>query len=200
MDKAKLLLVDDDSLVLATFGKGLQEQGYQVELVNSAEEALDVAPRILPDLAILDIQMPEISGIDVARSLFEMGISSIFLTAYDNDEYVKNAVEYGALAYLIKPIDVVKAIPTIETALRRSQELTELRETKNRLSNALDTGHLVNTVVGMMMERHRLQRQDAFEIIRRKARSEQRKVRDVAAEILDAWDVINSLPTPVRKN
>ncbi len=192
MKVKKLLLVDDDGLVLSTFGKGLADHGYDVVLADSGEEALRVAEKEQSiDLAILDIRMPGLSGIEVAQSLKCLGIASMFLSAYDDKNYVKQAVDEGALGYLVKPIDVEKAIPAIESALQRALEIQALFDTKQRLDSALETGNQVNVVIGILMERHRLARQDAFELLRMKARSSRRKVKDIAEEMLGAWDMIN---------
>ncbi len=194
MTPRHLLLVDDDGLILATMSRELSEAGYGVRVADNGEEALiqtEIGPR--PNLAILDIHMPGMSGIELAARLRRLDIDSIFLTAYDDSSYVEQAIAGGALGYLVKPIDVGHAIPTIETALRRSEELRGLRQTAQRLDKALETGNLVNVVIGMLMERYRLHRDDAYELIRRKARSERRKVRQVAEEIMASWDQPNPL-------
>ncbi len=196
MKTKKLLLVDDDGLILATFGKGLQDIGYDVSLAYSGEQALRLAANESPpDLAILDIRMPGQSGLETAQGLKHLGIPSIFLSAYNDETYVKQAVAEGALGYLIKPLDVAKVIPAIETALERAQEIQQLHDTNKRLDGALETGNLVNVVVGMLMQRHHLGRQDAFELLRRKARTDRRKVKNVAEDILAAWDTFNQLTT-----
>jgi len=190
----KILLVDDDGLVLATFGKGLKDNGYLVSIADNGEEAVRIISEDgAPDLAILDMRMPGLSGLETAKALKQFDVPVIFLSAYDDDADVKQAVAEGALAYLVKPIDVEKAIPTIEAVLERAEEIRVLRNTEIRLDGALETGNLVNIAVGILMERHRLGRQDAFEILRKKARSEQRKVRDVAEAMLDAWHAFNLL-------
>lgn len=195
-EKKKLLLVDDDGVVRATFGRGLKDAGYEVSLAGSGEDGLQmVADGSQPDLAILDMRMPGLSGSETAQGLSQLEVSSIFLSAYDDETFVQQAVTNGALGYLVKPIDVEKAIPTIEAALQRARDLYELRATEKRLDGALETGKLVNVVVGVLMERYRLDRQGAFELLRRKARSERRKVKDVADEILDACDTVNQLLT-----
>lgn len=190
----RLLLVDDDGVALATFGKGLKDMGYDVLLADSGEVGLkQVTEGPPPDLAILDIRMDGMSGIEVAGELRELGIPSIFLSAFDDDEYVRQALEKGALGYLVKPINVDKAIPTIEAALKSAQDINVLKETEKRLDGALENSNTINVVVGMLMERHRLERQEAFELLRKKARGEQRKVKDMAEEILIAWETFNQL-------
>jgi len=194
MDSEKILLVDDDALVLATFGKGLKNLGYDIYAAENGKQGLIIAaenPSI--DLAILDMYMPGISGIEAAQGLAQLNISSIFLSAYDDKEVVTQAIDEGAMGYLVKPIDVDKAVPTIEAAIKRAKEIRSLVESKEKLSGALETGNLVNVVVGMLMERHRLNRQEAYEILRQKARSERRKVKRVAEEALTAWETFNSL-------
>ncbi|HEB57275.1 MAG TPA: response regulator [Gammaproteobacteria bacterium] len=201
MKTKKLLLVDDDGLILATFGKGLKDIGYEVSLAYSGEQALRLAANEPPpDLAILDIRMPGQSGFETAQGLKHLGIPSIFLSAYNDETYIKQAVAEGALGYLIKPVDVEKMIPTIETALERAQEIQHLQDANKRLDGALETGNLVNVVVGMLMQRHHLGRQDAFELLRRKARTDRRKVKNVAEDILAAWDIFNQLTTKTQKN
>ena len=200
MGRKTLLLVDDDGLVLATMSRELRESGYDVLIADDGEKGLALAARTPPpDLAILDIRMPGISGIELAALLRKNGIASIFLTAYDDRTYVEQAIAEGALGYLVKPIDVGRIIPTIETALHRSAELERLREKARRLGSALETGNSVNVAVGMLMEHYRLERNEAYELLRRKARSERRKVKEVADEVMAAWEEIDLLlPRPSR--
>lgn len=188
----RLLLVDDDDLVRATFGKELADRGFEVLLADSGKRGLDIASETLPiDLAILDIRMPEMSGLELAKHLSGLGVPWIFLSAYDDSETVTLATEQGAMGYLVKPIDTSQAIPTIFSAIKRSKEINELVKAESRLSGALETGNLVNVAVGLLMERQKLEKDVAFELIRKKARDQQRKIKDVAQEILSAWEKIN---------
>ena len=191
----RLLLVDDDALVLATFSRGLRDAGYRVLVAATGEEALAIIAQEYPDLAILDICMPGISGIDLSKQLYELGIPVVHLSAYDDRETLNSALEQGALGYLVKPIDVAKAIPTLETALRRADDLQQLQAKEGRLNRALETANVVNFAVGIIAERRRIDRQKAFDLIRNQARSERRKVKEVAREILDASDYINQFGT-----
>jgi len=187
----QILLADDDTLVLATFGRGLRDAGYQVLVAASGQEALEVAEKEEPDLAILDIRMPGMSGVETSRQMRALGIPVVHLSAYDDRETLESALEEGALGYLVKPIDVAKAIPTIETALQRASDLFKLQQSEARLSRALDTANVVNYAVGIISERHRITSQQAFDLIRDRARSERRKVKEIAREILDAAESIN---------
>ena len=197
MDSEKqqtLLLIDDDSLVLATFAKGLKDHGYEVLLAGDGRKGLQLAASDPPpDLAIIDMRMPEMSGIETARRLKQLGVPAMFFSAYDDEESVEQAVAEGAMGYLLKPIDVEKAVPTIKAALKRAQDLRESREAEKRLGGALETSNVVNVVVGMLMERHRMGRQEAFDLLRNRARSERRKVKDVAEELLESWEHFNLL-------
>ncbi|EXJ16715.1 ANTAR domain-containing response regulator [Imhoffiella purpurea] len=193
MYTSTLLVVDDDEVVLATFGKGLRDAGFLVELASSGSEALMKARSDPPDLAILDLRMPGLSGVDTADLMREMGVPVVFLSAYDDRESVEQAVSRGALGYLVKPIDAVRAIPGIRTALERAREIRDLLEQKERLAHAVDTGSLVNVAIGILMERHHIGRNEAFETMRERSRNERRKVREVAVDVLNAWQLINDL-------
>jgi len=192
-DTKKILLVDDDGLVLSTFGKGLKDNGYAVVLADNGQEAVDIVSQDKSiDLAILDMRMPGLSGAETAKLLTPLGVPVVFLSAYGEEESLNQAISEGALAYMVKPIDVEKAIPTIETALQSASDIKALYETEKRLQGALETGNQVNVVVGILMEQHKINRQSAFELIRKKARTEQRKVKDVADEMLVAWHKTNA--------
>ena len=122
MKHARLLLVDDDELVLATFGRALRSAGFDVGLAGSGEEALEIAGNEPPDLAILDLRMPGMSGIETATAMRELGVAVMFLTAYTEQELGNEVIEGGALGLLVKPIDLASAIPAIEAALERAAE------------------------------------------------------------------------------
>lgn len=189
----KILLVDDDRLVLATLANGLEQAGYAVQATGSAEEALRVLAVELPDLAVLDMRMPGQSGLDLARQLREMGeVPFIFLTAYSESDIVQRAAENGALGYVVKPVDIPQLVPAIEAALARAAELRKLRETEKQLQTALSEGREVSMAIGLIMERRRLDRQQAFELLRSTARSQRRKIGEVAQEVLAAAELLNA--------
>ncbi len=193
MTQTRLLIADDDGIILAIFGKGLRDAGYEVIEADSGEAALKMVTEKPVDLAILDVNMPGISGIDAACKMRELGIPVVFLSAYDGREMVEAAVSKGALGYIVKPIDVAKVIPTIKTALERAVDLRASKEAESRLNCALDTGKVVNVVVGMIMERYCVNQVEAFELLRQNARSKRRKVREVATDMINALEVLNQL-------
>lgn len=186
--KTRLLLVDDDRLVLSTLCSGLLDAGYEVDSAESAEEAeMLLASGMRPDLAIVDIRMPGQDGLYLARRLQELDhIPFLMLSAYNERGMVDQATRHGALGYLVKPLDPPRLVPAIEAALSRASELQGLRETRLQLQAALDAERAISVAIGLTMVQQRLGRQAAFELLRKQARSQRRKLGELAADIIQA--------------
>ena len=191
---AKILIADDDRLVLATIGKTLSKAGYDVITASDGKEALDLALEHRPDLAILDIRMPDPDGIETATRLQELaGTPFMIFSAYGNEDYVQKCVELGALGYLVKPLDPDQILPAVETALERAKEIKQLQTTTQQLQSALDSNRTTSIAVGLLMERFHLDRSSAFEKLRRHARSQRRKLAEVAEELVRSNELLNSV-------
>lgn len=181
-----LLLVDDDRLVLATLSMGLQHAGYRVSTAESSEEAeMLLAGGMRPDLAIVDIRMSGQDGLYLARRLRELDhIPFVMLSAYSEQHMIGQASQHGALGYLVKPLDTSQLLPAIEAALARANELQGLRETRAQLQAALDAERDISVAVGITMVRQQLPRQQAFDLLRKTARTQRRKLAELAAGII----------------
>lgn len=190
----RILLADDDRLILSTLGQGLRDAGYDVLEATDGNAAVRLCETTQPELAILDARMPGLSGVEAAHLIRQKAeIPFIFLSAYGDKEVVKLAVEEGALAYLVKPVDIPQIVPAIEAALARAAELSSLRESERNLMSSLETNRETSMAVGLIMERYRLDRQMAFETLRQYARSEQLKIKQIAEDLLNAADTLNVL-------
>lgn len=191
-NKAHILVVDDDRLILAMIGKGLRKAGYRVSEAGSGEEALRLATEGQPDLALLDVRMPGMSGLEVAEQFRRThDIPFVFLSAYGDEDIVKQAAQHGALGYLVKPLDITQIVPEIEAALARARDIRALREKESQLTTALEGGRETSMAVGILMERRGLDRKEAFEMLRDYARSHRRRLEDAAAEVINAVETIN---------
>jgi nitrogen regulation protein NR(I) len=129
----KVLVVDDESAICWAFTQLLQPQGYQVLAVGSAEEALEVAARERPDLVLLDVRLPGLSGLDALPKLKEIlpDAPVLVMTAHGTMETAIEAIRRGAYNYLTKPIHNEDALHHIRTALqtcRLSREVAQLRQ------------------------------------------------------------------------
>jgi two-component system, response regulator PdtaR len=199
--KPTLLLVDDDRLILAIIAKGLMGAGYQVSKAESADEAENLLRAgEKPDLILLDVNMPGRSGLDLAVLLNKLYfIPFILLTAYNDNAIVEQAAANGAMGYLVKPVEVSQIIPAIETALLRAKDIKELRETGNQLQTALSAERDISIAVGITMAQYHVDRKTAFDKLRKTARSQRRRLAELAHEIINACEVIN-LAANQKKN
>lgn len=185
MPSETLLIVDDDRVILFSLAEGLRAAGYTVIEAGSGERAIEICGDITPDLAILDMRMRGLSGIEVAQWLRENTRTPfIFLSAYDDRETVEGATQAGALGYLVKPVDVQQILPGIRAALTRGAEICQLRDSEKNLTHALNRNREISVALGILMERHHIGQQDAFEMLRKTARDQRRKTADIAGEII----------------
>ena len=189
-----ILLVDDDRLVIATLRLGLSQAGYRVSTAESAEEAeVLLASGERPDLAIVDIRMSGQDGLYLAKRLHEFDhIPFMMFSAYSEQSMVDHATRDGALGYLVKPLDLPQLVPAIQAALARASEMQALRTTRQQLQAALDGERDISTAVGITMVQHQLKRREAFELLRKTARSRRCRLADLAAEIIQAGENVKS--------
>src|SRR3989338_11581859 len=145
----KILLVDDDRLVLSTLSSGLSRAGYSVNTAESADDAeAFLASGERPDLAILDVNMPGRSGLELAERLHSFDhIPFMLLTAYSDREIVDRASACGALGYLVKPVDTPQLLPAIKAALARAEDIQSLQATGRQLQEALDNEREISIAI-----------------------------------------------------
>lgn len=187
MPGTTLLIADDDRLVLATLAEGLRRAGHTVLEAADGDEAIRLACDRKPDLAILDVRMPGRDGLGVAQWLREYTtVPFLFLSAYGDASVVTAAVESGALGYLVKPLDVQQILPSIDAALVRGRELNALLEEEAQLTAALRLNRQVSMAVGILIARDRVNEQEAFNRLRAEARSQRRKLSDLAVELVQS--------------
>jgi DNA-binding response OmpR family regulator len=132
--------VDDDRELTDLLVHALDEAGYEVMAAQSATEALAAIATASPDLAVLDIKMPGTPGLNLSELLRDQfAIPFVFFSALDNEETVRQATMMGALAYLVKPLDMRHLVPAIGAAVARADELRRLRQSESQLSTEVDT-------------------------------------------------------------
>jgi response regulator NasT len=191
-----ILLVDDDPLLLDYIATVLQHAGYDTVGAASAAEAVQRIAERGEDiaLALLDITMPGMSGLDLAQRLKDhTEVPFMFLSSVDDAETGRQAASHGALGFLVKPVDAARLLPAFEAALARADEIRQLRGTEANLNAALAAGRETSLAVGLLMARYQTDRNTAFEVLRDHARSSRRKINEVAEQIVAAEELLNSL-------
>ncbi len=184
-----ILLVDDDPVILETFGASLREAGFEVLEAADGASALQSCITSSPALAVIDYAMPGLSGVELARQLVaQTDVAFLFLSAHADESVVREAVAAGAMTYLVKPVDGAGLIPPVRTALERSREFLALRSEGQRLSAALKIDRNIGVATGLVMSRFQLGQQAAFERLRRYARSHRVRLEEVATQLLRATE------------
>jgi len=189
--KGKILVVDDDRLVLAMVTHGLSQAGYEVIDADNGDDAILLARQHRPDIALLDIRMEGKTGFDVAQYLREVGHTPfVFLSAFSDEETVAKVKALGALAYLVKPLEVGQIVPTIDAAYARAQQMKaaehaqaqQLPQEPTDDASALEA--LVPLAVGVLMHRFSLNRPEALVRLRKLAAAEKRSVAAQAQRVV----------------
>ena len=191
--KGKILVVDDDRLVLATVTHGLAQAGYEVIDADNGDDAILLARAHKPDLALLDIRMEGKTGFEVAEYLRDYcQMPFMFLSAFNDDATVEKVKALGAVAYLVKPLDVGQIVPTVESVFARlgAGRSSSPSSAAPAVNDALV--NLVPVAVGVLMHRYSLPRAAALERLRRQAAAEGRGLEAHAARVVEALEVLSS--------
>jgi response regulator NasT len=188
--RGRILVVDDDRLVLATVVHGLRQAGYEVIDADNGDDAILLAREHRPDLALLDIRMEGKTGFDVAAYLREyLQVPFVFLSAFSDAQTLQQVKALGALAYLVKPLDVSQIVPTVEAALGRAAA-ERTRPTEAPVSSPGVLTDAVPIAVGVLMHRYSLPRAEALERLRRQADQEGRSLQAQAEKLVDAVELL----------
>jgi response regulator NasT len=189
----KILVVDDDRLVLATLAHGLTQAGYDVIDADNGDDAILLAREHRPDLALLDIRMEGMSGFDVAAYLREYcKMPFMFLSAFTDDDTVRQVHELGAVDYLVKPLDIGQIVPAVQAVFARlkassSAAVTRVELSPNapaRLAEVLSPVEAM--AVGVLMHRYSLARDAAFDRLQRMAAANTLTLGAEAERLLEA--------------
>ena len=193
-----ILVVDDDRLVLATLVHGLAQAGYRVLDADNGDDAILLAREHRPDLALLDIRMEGKSGFDVAAYLREhCRIPFMFLSAFADEATIRQVKALGAVAYLVKPLDIGQIVPAVEAAFANIE--THRRElaavaVPTPAAEADDWHSPLAIAVGILMHRYSLARGPAFDHLQRQAAAENRTVAEQAKRVIDAVELLAAPP------
>jgi len=189
--RARIIIADDESLIRMDLREMLGHLGYEVIAeASDGRTAVELARKLLPDLIIMDIKMPDMDGISAASELSREHIAPVvLLTAYSENSLIGRAKDAGVCGYLVKPFRETELMPVIELALARFSELRDLEREVTDLKEALETRKLVERAKGVLMEVHGLREADAFNRMRKTSMDNRKSMREVAEAILLTHEV-----------
>ena len=186
----KILIAEDETIIRLDLRELLEKAGHDVVAeARDGEEAVNLAREHEPELALLDVKMPKLDGIDAARKILEeRPIPIVMVTAYGEGDLVARAVEAGVFGYLVKPFRETDLLPAIKTARARHEELLALREEADSLAEALAARKAIERAKGLLMEREGLTEQAAFARLRKASQISGRPLRVVAEALIATLD------------
>ena len=183
----RVVVAEDEAIIRLDLVETLREQGFDVVAdTGRGDEAVRLVDEHRPDVAILDIKMPGLDGIEAARQMApRRGTAVVILTAFSQRELIEQAREAGAMTYLVKPYRRDALVPAVELALARYREMEALEGQVGDLEERLEVRKIVDRAKGRLIDAHALSEQDAYAFIQRTAMSQRRTMRDVAGDVVD---------------
>ena len=174
----RVVVAEDEAIIRLDLKETLEEEGYLVVgETGRGDKAVELVRELRPDLAILDIKMPGIDGLEAARAITKDRLCAVLiLTAFSQREIIEEARDAGALAYLVKPFQKSDLIPAIEVAVGRFKELMALNGEVDALGEQLESRKVIDA--------HGLSEADAFGFIQRAAMNHRSTMKVVAERIL----------------
>jgi two-component system, response regulator PdtaR len=181
---ARILVAEDEALIRLDLVEMLTEAGYKVVAqATNGVEAIALAKEFKPDLAILDVKMPELDGISAAQEIIEIS-PVLMLTAFSQKELVERARDAGVMAYVVKPFSINDLTPAIEIAMSRHLQMRSLKEEVSDLHERLETRKVLDRAKGILMAAMNLSEPEAFGWIQRAAMDRRISMKAVAEAVI----------------
>jgi response regulator NasT len=190
----RVVLAEDEAIIRLDLRETLEAEGYDVVGdFGQGDLALAAIQDLRPDIAILDVKMPGLDGLEVATVIQQERIcATLILTAFSQRALVEAARTAGVMAYLVKPFQSSELVPAIELALARygenkmlEEEMEQLRGEHLVLQDKLETRKLLDQAKGLLMEELGMTEAEAFRFLQRKAMDGRLRLGTVASQVID---------------
>ena len=187
----RVVIAEDESVNRVDLEEELEQQGYEVVgAAADGEAAVNLTRELHPDVVLMDINMPEMDGIEAAETLTREKLAPVLLfTAYSDDELIERARAAGVVHFVTKPWREKDLKPAIEIALSRFSEFRAMENKVKDLEEALATRKVVEQAKGVLMEKYKLSENEAFKRIQRLSMNNRKSMREVAEAILLAEEL-----------
>jgi response regulator NasT len=184
----RILVADDEHLVAEVISKSLLTLGYEVVgPVANGEQAIELARREQPDMAVLDIRMPKVDGLAAARALSgEMDLAVLMVTAYSDESYLRDSCQIGVHGYVLKPTSTEQLRVAIAMAWARFHQQRSLSTEVTRLQTSLERRKVIEQAKWILVEKCGLSEADAHRRLQKQARDRRKTMAEVAASILES--------------
>ncbi len=194
----RVLIADDEKPVAAGLQGQLETLGYDVvAVVNDGHNAIEVCRRQLPDVVLMDIEMPGLDGLSAARQIvLDPGTPVVILTAHGHANLIDQAVEDGVVYYLLKPVTSPSLHAALQMAVARSRELKDLRQSVNTLETTLRERKLIERAKGILMTRRNMPEAEAFRFLQRQSQDRRMPMAKLAESIVQADELLDSPQQP----
>ena len=180
----RILVAEDETIIRLDLVEMLTEAGYEV--IAQAENgavAVELAKQHKPDLAILDVKMPEMDGITAAEQIILLA-PVLMLTAFSQRELVERARDAGVMAYVVKPFSINDLVPAIEIAISRHKQMKSLESEVADIYERLETRKVIDRAKGILMKAMNLSEPESFSWIQKTAMDRRISMKEVANAII----------------
>jgi response regulator NasT len=185
IEKIRILVAEDETIIRLDLVEMLTEAGYEV--IAQAENgavAIELAKLHKPDLAILDVKMPEVDGITAAEQIISIS-PVLMLTAFSQRELIERARDAGVMAYVVKPFSINDLVPAIEIAISRHKQMKSLEAEVADIYERLESRKIIDRAKGILMKALNLSEPEAFSWIQKTAMDRRISMKEVAAAVID---------------
>lgn len=178
----RVVIAEDEAIIRLDLKETLEEEGYiVVGETGRGDKAVDLVREHRPDLAILDIKMPGMDGLEAARLITKDRVCGVLvLTAFSQREVIEEARDAGALAYLVKPFQKSDLIPAIEVAIGRFREMQALNGEVEVLGEQLEARKAIDRAKGILIDQFKMTEADSYGFIQRGAMNHRTTMKAVA--------------------
>ncbi|QDU34449.1 putative transcriptional regulatory protein pdtaR [Poriferisphaera corsica] len=193
-----VIIAEDEHLLARSLCEELTGLGYEVlGMASNGRKVIDLAREKRPDIALLDLRMPEMTGLEAAKVLYEeMGIPVMIVSAYSDREYVEAAGDLGVIGYLLKPVSADTLRVSMTVAWQRYLEKRKAELECALLEKRLADRKLIERAKGLIMQNLGLSESEAMRRLQKQSRDTRRPMAELAQAVIDAQELMEGVATP----
>ena len=185
-EKYRIVIADDEALICMDLREMLEEAGHEVVGIGSdGVEALNLVKEKKPDLAILDVKMPRLDGIQAARMIAHDNLAPVvLLTAFGDEDMIEKAKKSMVFGYVMKPVEEKTLFPAIQIAVSQYRQKKDMVDQVKNMERELAARKIVDRAKGLLMDYYHITEEDAYRRMQQTSMKRGITIADVAQKVV----------------